>query len=75
MASSGCPLGVTDGFGTAAVGSGSGVRRRLLLGTVDAVDQANNGCRQEEGAGDNNGIVKDLDEHDVGSFPYELFHG
>lgn len=75
MASSGCPLGVTDGFGTAPVGSGSGVRHRLLLGTVDAVDQADDGRRQEESAGDDDGVVKDLDEHDVGPFPYELFHG
>ncbi len=74
MASSGCTVSVTGGFGTAPVGSGSGVWHRSLFGAVNTVDQANNGRRQEEGTGDDDGVVKDLDEHDVGSFPYELFH-
>lgn len=58
----------SDSSGTAPVGSRFGVALRRFLGAVDAIDQANDGRCQEQSAGNDDGIVEDLNEHDAGSF-------
>ena len=58
----------SDSSGAAPVGSRFGVALRRFLGTVNTVDQANDGRCQEQGAGNDDGIVEDLNEHDAGSF-------
>lgn len=58
----------SGGSGAATVRSRLGVAHGLFLRTIDTVDQANDGRCQEQGTGNNDGVVKDLNEHDVGSF-------
>lgn len=64
----GGPIRTSDSFGTAPMGSGPGMAGGSFLGTVNTVDQADDGRRQKQSAGENDGVVKDLNEHDVGSF-------
>ena len=68
VANLGGPIRTSDSFGAAPMGGGPGVASGMLLGAVDAVDQADDGRRQEQSAGNNDGIVEDLNEHDAGSF-------
>lgn len=58
----------SGGSGAATVRSRLGVAHRLFLRAIDTVDQADDGRRQKQSAGENDGVVKDLNEHDVGSF-------
>lgn len=58
----------SGGSGAATVRSRLGVAHGLFLRAIDTVDQANDGRCQEQGTGNNDGVVKDLNEHDVGSF-------
>ena len=68
VANLGGPIRTSDSFGAAPMGGGPGVASGMLLGAVDAVDQADDGRCQEQSAGNDDGIVEDLNEHDVGSF-------
>lgn len=67
-ANSGGAVCAFGGFGAAAVSSGSGVTDGLLLRPINAVDQADDGRCQKQSAGEDNGVVKNLNEHDAGSF-------
>ena len=58
----------SGGSGAASVSSGSGVADGFLLRPINAVDQANDGRCQKQCAGEDDGVVKNLDEHDAGSF-------
>lgn len=58
----------SGGSGAATVRGRLCVAHGLFLRTIDTVDQANDGRRQKQSAGENDGVVKNLNEHDVGSF-------
>lgn len=68
MAFSGGSVSASGSSRMTTVSSGPGMAGGSLLGTVNTVDQADDGRRQEESAGNDDGIVEDLNEHDVGSF-------
>lgn len=58
----------SGGSGAATVRSRLGVAHGLFLRAIDTVDQADDGRCQKQSAGENDGVVKDLNEHDVSSF-------
>lgn len=68
MAFSGGSVSASGSSRMTTVSSGHGMAGGSLLGTVNAVDQADDGRCQEQGAGNDDGIVEDLNEHDAGSF-------
>ena len=68
VANSSDAICASGGSGAATVRSRLGVAHGLFLRTIDTVDQANDGRCQEQRAGNNDGIVEDLNEHDAGSF-------
>lgn len=67
-ANSGDAVCAFGGSGAATVSSGFGVTDGLLLRPINAVDQADDGRCQKQSAGEDNGVVKNLNEHDAGSF-------